>query len=195
MPPRGWTRERVYRYVRDSLLRNEPPTVREVQQAMGFSAVQTARQHLESLVSSGRLVKSPGISRGYRLPDLGSAVFVPLLGRVQAGALTEAVEDLEGYLPIGGETSGELFALRVRGSSMRDAGILPEDVVIVKRQPDAEHGQIVVALIDEDATVKTLYKQGKRIELHPANPDFEPIRPDPGAVSILGRVIEVRRFL
>ncbi len=195
MAPRGVTRDKVFRFVRDRLLRGMPPTVREVQHAMGFKAVQTARQHLEALVETGRLLKSAGKSRSYRLPALNTASFIPLLGSVQAGALTEAIEDLEGYIPIHGQGSGELFALRVRGESMRDAGILPGDVVVVRRQPTAENGQIIVALVEDEATVKTLRKVGRSIELLPANPDFSPIRPDPASLSILGKVIEVRRYL
>ncbi|MCB9477111.1 MAG: repressor LexA [Deltaproteobacteria bacterium] len=115
---------------------------------------------------------------------------------LQAGALTEAIEQPEGYLtqrPRGrGET--ELFALRVRGESMRDAGIFPGDLAIVRRQPTAESGQIVVAMVDGEATIKRLRFRGKRAELHPANPEFDVIHPDAKALQILGRVVEIRRY-
>ena len=196
--PPGKTRARVFEYVRERLLAGEPPTVREVQAAMGFRAVQTARQHLEALVTEGKLVAGDGRSRGYRLasgPE-ESASWVPLLGQVHAGPLHEAVEDLEGYVPFqGGDPAGELFALRVEGESMIDVGILPGDLAIVRRQSEARSGQIVVALVNGEATVKTLRIRRNRVELHPANPDFEPIVPDPGEVEILGRVVEVRRRL
>jgi repressor LexA len=196
--PAGTTRERVYRLVRERLSRGQPPTIREVQKALGFRAVETAREHLEALVAEGRLSKEPGRSRGYRLPrDTAAAptVLVPLLGRVQAGPLNTAVEELEGYLPVESRLSAEeLFALRVRGESMTGAGILPGDVVVVSRQSSAEPGEIVVALVGEEATVKRLRIRRGRPELHPENPAFEPIVPPPGALWVLGKVIELRRY-
>ena len=196
--PPEQTRERIFRFVRDRLLGGLPPTVREVQEAFGFRSPQTARQHLEALVDEGRLAKRAGQARGYRLPE-GSGLstsLVPLLGRVPAGALDTAVEDLEGYLPVQAErATGQLFGLRVRGESMTGAGILPGDVVLVRRQPRAEPGDIVVALVGDEATVKRLRIRGKRAELHPANPHFEPIVPLPGELRLLGKVIEVRRYL
>lgn len=203
--PPGQTRERVFRFIRERLLAGLPPTIREVQRAFRFHAVQTAREHLEALVREGRLVKDRGKARGYRLPPdtrpAAPTVLVPLLGRVPAGPLDEAVEDLEGYLPIqaasasASEPAGDLFGLRVRGESMRDAGILPGDVVVVRRQPTARSGEIVVARIGDEATVKRLRVRGRRVELHPANPDFEPIVPRPDELTLLGKVIEVRRYL
>ena len=91
--------------------------------------------------------------------------------------------------------SGQLFALRVQGESMTGAGILPGDIAIVRSQPTANSGDIVVALIDDEATVKTLRLRGGRVELHPENPDFEPIIPAPGECVILGKVIETRRYV
>ncbi|MFO8071207.1 MAG: transcriptional repressor LexA [Polyangia bacterium] len=198
--PPGQTRRRVYSFVRERLLAGRPPTVRDVQRAFGFRSVQSAREHLEELVAAGELVKQPGVARGYRLPgEKGGGPFtlVPVLGRIQAGALTAAVEDPEeGFLRVDGRPDGEsLFGLRVRGESMIEAGILPGDVVIVRRQPDADHGDVVVALVDDEATVKTLRKSGERVELQPANPRFDPIVPAPGELVLLGKVIEVRRFL
>ncbi|MCW8129960.1 MAG: transcriptional repressor LexA [Planctomycetota bacterium] len=191
---------RVFEYVRERILAGSPPTVREVQQHFKYRSVATAQQHLEALVRKGQLERLEGKDRGFRLPDAPTldlqAVRVPLLGRVQAGHFQPAVEDLEGYVWVDGRHgAGELFALRVHGESMRDAHILPGDVVLVKRQPDAEHGQIVVAMVDDEATVKTLRKRGARIELHPANPAFTVLRPDPERLSILGRVVEIRRAI
>ncbi|MYD87758.1 MAG: repressor LexA, partial [Acidobacteria bacterium] len=150
--PAGETRERVFAFVRDRLLAGQPPTVREVQEALGFRAVRTAQQHLERLVEDGRLVAGRHRARGYRLP--GSApgartVLAPVLGRVPAGALDEAIEDPDGYLPVDGRgaAAGDLFALRVRGESMTGAGILPGDLVIVRRQPNAANGDVVVARV------------------------------------------------
>ncbi|MCP4660909.1 MAG: repressor LexA [bacterium] len=197
--PPGQTRGQIFRFVRDRLLQGLPPTVREVQQAFGFRSVQTAREHLETLVDEGKLAKEPGKARGYRLPknpSEGPFAFVPLLGRVQAGALTTAVEDPEGYVPVQGLATGDgLFALRVRGESMVGAGILPGDLVIVRRQPDADPGDIVVALVEDEATVKRLRLKSGRVELHPENPRFDPIIPDPNDLALLGKVIEIRRYL
>jgi repressor LexA len=208
--PPGQTRERVFQFMRERLLAGQPPTVREVQEAFGFASVQSAREHLEALVKAGRLHKQPGKARSYRLaapaPHLerrAAASFepprlIPLLGRVAAGGLALAVEDLEGHLPVEADRVGaedELFGLRVRGESMRDAGILPGDIVIVRRQPSADDGAIVVALVGEEATIKRLRRRGDRIELHPENSDYPVITPDPAEVQVLGRVIEVRRYL
>ena len=195
--PAGETRERIYRFVRDRLLGGFPPTVREVKEAFGFRSVQTAREHLEALVDEGRLAKEAGKARGYRLGgDSRPTRLIPLLGRVPAGPLNIATEDLEGYLPIQGHRSGDdLFGLRVRGESMTGAGILPGDIVVVRRQPAADSGDIVVALIGGEATVKRLRIRRRRVELHPENPAFEPIIPDPSELTLLGKVIEVRRYL
>jgi len=196
--PPGQTRERILRFVRRRLLGGRPPTVREVQEAFGFRSVQTAREHLELLVEEGRLAKEQGKARGYRLPQEGGAptVLVPLLGRVPAGPLDLAVEELEGYLPIRSRRPpDELFGLRVRGESMTGIGILPGDVVVVRRQATARSGDVVVALVGDEATVKRLHVRGKRIELHAENPDFEPIVPSSGEVTVLGKVIEVRRSM
>ncbi|MEE8105932.1 MAG: transcriptional repressor LexA [Planctomycetota bacterium] len=199
--PAGQTRERIYRFMRMRLLEGRPPTVREVQGRFLFKAVQTAREHLERLVSDGRLKKVAG-ARGYRMPGSESGLvttMVPVLGRVQAGPSHTAVEDLEGYVPVESKTNRSseegLFGLRVRGDSMRDAGILENDLVLVHRQETARHGDIVVALVGDEATVKRFQKKGRRIELHPANPDYETIVPDPEEFHLLGKVIEVRRYL
>ncbi len=191
----GQTREKVFRFVRERILAGLPPTVREVQEAFGFQSVQTAREHLDGLVSAGRLHKEAGRSRGFRLPFGAGSALVPLLGQVQAGALTTAIENPEGYLPVALPAAGsELFALRVRGESMIGAGILPGDVVIVRRQPTANHGEIVVAMEGDEATVKRLRLRLGRVELHPENPAFPVLVPDPRALVILGKVIEVRRY-
>ena len=198
--PPGQTRERIYQFMRDRLLSGFPPTVREVMEAFGFRSVQTAREHLEGLVNQGRLTKEKGKARGYRLPASSEldppTRLVPLLGRVPAGPLDIAAEDLEGYIPIQAHHASEdLFGLRVRGESMTGVGILPGDIVVVRRQPRADSGDIVVALIEDEVTVKRLRLIRNRVELHPENPDFEPIIPDSEELTLLGKVIEVRRYL
>ena len=198
--PAGQTRERIFHFVREQLMKGSPPTVREVQEAFGFKSVQTAREHLEALVMEGRLTKETGKARSYRLPETktGGAPYllVPLLGRVPAGPLDLAMEELEGYIPVQSKYDPDkLFGLRVRGESMVAAGILPGDLVVVRRQPAADSGDIVVALVRDEATVKRLQIRHNRIELHPENPEFDPIIPDVSDLMIIGKVIEVRRYL
>ncbi len=202
--PPGQTREKIFRFMEKRLLSGRPPTVREVQEAFGFKAVQTVAEHLKALVAEGRLLHEKAKARGFRLPDRfslsGPPILVPVLGRVQAGALDLAVEELEGYIPIQSRhvsqnAADELFGLRVRGESMQGAGILPGDIVVARRQPSADPGDIVVALVGDEATVKRFKLRRGRVELHPENAAFRPIVPDPHDLSILGKVIEVRRFL
>lgn len=199
-------RERIFEFVRKRVLEGWPPTVREVQAAVGFRAVQSANLHLLALVDEGRLVKLPGKSRGYALPDsprgVQQSLLVPLVGRVQAGAPVQAVEDLEGYVPVEVRRSvsrakaESLVALRVRGESMKGVGIHDGDIVIVHRQQTANDGDIVVAMIGDEATVKRLRVRRMSVELVPENSSFASIvvKP-PDKVALIGKVIEVRRYL
>jgi repressor LexA len=195
--PEGKTRERVLRFVRERILAGRPPTVREVQEAMGFRAVETARRHLENLVAEGKLQREPGKARGYRLlQGANNVVLVPLLGRVQAGPLTTALEEPEEYLAVTTDKDrGSLFALRIRGESMVGAGILPGDIAIVRRQSVAQDGDIVVAMVEDEATVKRFRIRGEHIELCAENQDFPTMRFRPWEVVILGKVIQIRRDL
>ncbi|MFN2370307.1 MAG: transcriptional repressor LexA, partial [Candidatus Krumholzibacteriia bacterium] len=172
------TRRGILDFVRRSIAAGAPPTVREVQAHCGFRAVESARQHLEALVAAGLLAKAPGRARGYRLPSGGPGGpgapgplrLVPKLGRIQAGALSEAIEDPDGWIPVDGAMGEhELFALVVQGESMTGAGFLPDDLVIVRRQDTARDGEIVVALVRDEATVKRLRLRAGRIELQPEN--------------------------
>jgi repressor LexA len=195
--PPGQTREQVFQFVKKRLNDGLPPTVREVQEAFEFRSVRTAGEHLLALVEDGRLVKQPGVSRGYRLPSDSAASHrfrsVPLLGRVQAGLPTMPLEEVEDYVPVKGRDAEDLFALRVRGDSMKNAGILHGDVVIVRSLSEALDGDIVVALVGEEATVKRFRQKNGSPVLYPENPDFEPIvSPN---ITIIGKVIEVRRIL
>ncbi len=164
---------------------------------MGFKAVESARSHLSKLVEAGRLTKADGQARGYGLPGrVGDrSARVPLLGRVQAGALTEALETPDGWVITWARPGATLFALRVRGESMSGVGIMPDDVVIVRRQPRAEEGDVVVAMVEGEATVKTLRFVDGGVVLHAENPAFAPIIPAADALTLLGKVVEVRRFL
>lgn len=190
------SRDKVYDYVRRRILEGSPPSVREVQRELGFRAVQSAQEQLDGLVREGRLEKREKVSRGYRLPGSEKPLhMVPLVGNVQAGALTEALENLEGYVGVDHTPDDrQMFALRVRGESMTGAGIMPGDIVIVRSRQTAENGQIVVALVEDEATVKRLRIREGRVELHPENSDFSVIHPS-GEVQLLGVVVEVRRYL
>ena len=194
--PPGQTREKVFRFVHEKLLEGRPPTMKEIAQRLGFRTAQTAREHLERLALDGRLEKQPG-ARGYRLPGGAAAAPVPVVGRVVAGGLSFAAEDIEGYEAV--EGGHGLFGLRVRGQSMRDAGILDGDLVLVRPQATARTGEIVVALVGEDgtadeATVKTFHRDpGNRIRLQPENSALEPLYPE--HVQILGKVTGVFRSL
>ena len=181
------------------------PSVREICAAVGLCSTATVHYHLRALRDQGLLVMEEGKKRAISLPrqEIGGEApalrlleqvpveqsRVPLVGTVAAGQPILAVENVEGYLPWeGGEG---WFALRVKGESMKNAGILPGDKVIVRPQPTAENGEIVVALLDDEATVKRLCRKDGHILLLPENEAFEPIDGD-GAL-ILGLVKGVVR--
>jgi repressor LexA len=178
-----------------------PPTIREIGAAFGISSTNGVRYYLNLLERAGHLHRSGKISRGIGVPAAKAiARFpgIPLLGRVAAGQPILAEQNVDGTLdPAGmfGDPSG-LFALRVRGDSMVDAGILDRDYVLVRSQERANPGEIVVALIDEEATVKYYRPRASRIELVPANDNYSPIvvGPDSG-FRILGVVTGVIRTI
>ncbi len=149
-----------------------PPSVREICAKLNIKSTATAYYYLEKLVSRGLLEKSPSKNRALTLSDSASKFkTVPIVGTINAGQPIFAVQNLEGYCPIPPEfnTGGTEFALRVKGDSMINAGIYDKDIIIVKQQSDAVNGQIVVALIDDSATVKRFYKKEDKIILHPEN--------------------------
>jgi len=169
------------------------PTIREIGEKFHFSSTGTVRDYLNALVNKGYIRVQEGKSRAIEL--VKEALFqVPVLGRVQAGQPVFAAEDLLGYLNLDQFVFPEpdVFALRVRGESMRDAGIVEGDFVLIRKQEHAQPGDIVVALIGEEATVKRLAKRGAQFFLDPANPDFKPI-PLTGEASIIGKVLQVVR--
>ena len=179
-----------------------PPSVREIGAAVGLKSPSTVHFHMKKLEESGAIVKTEGKTRAISLPrpvPAGPAEEadpradrVPILGNVAAGTPILAEECVEDYLTFDTEgLSGEHFALRVRGESMLNAGILPGDLVVVHRQQDARNGEIVVALFEDEATVKTLSRQGGHTWLLPENDDYEPI--DGDRASIIGRVVAVVR--
>ena len=153
-----------------------PPSVREIGEHVGLKSPSTVHFHLKGLEAAGLITKDKGKTRAITVcPEQGEALpgpgQVPIVGNVAAGAPILAQECIEDYLTFdtGGRT-GEHFALRVRGESMRDAGILPGDLVVVHQQPDANSGEIVVALFEDEATVKTLRRKDGHVWLMPENP-------------------------
>ena len=167
------------------------PSVREIGDAVGLRSPSTVHAHLRILEENGYLQKSKGKTRTLSLPGQPGYRNVPVIGTVRAGQPILAVEDAVGYVPFEGSGEG-LFALNVRGDSMKDAAILEDDVVIVRPQPTADNGQIVVALIDDEATVKRLRLEKGRVWLMPENPAYQPI--DGEGCSILGVVVAVYRY-
>ncbi len=160
------------------------PTVREICNAVGLQSTATVHYHLNALRDAGLIEMDEMKKRAISLPDAQRADRIPVVGVVTAGVPILATENIEGYIPWDGEAG--CFVLRVRGDSMIGAGILDGDKVVVRPQPDAENGEIVVALLDDSATVKRLKKTGRDVWLMPENPSYEPI---PGnEAKILGRV-------
>lgn len=173
-----------------------PPTIRETARHLGIRGISAVKKHLDALEKKGRIRRRGG-ARTIELADRSSAIPVPILGQVAAGQPILAEENILGTLALDRALirGGRSFLLRVKGDSMIEAGIFEGDHVIVKVQPQAENGDIVVALLDDEATVKRFYKRGKRIIFEPANADYSPIVPEPGSnIRILGRVTGVIRF-
>ena len=176
-----------------------PPSVREIGEAVGLKSPSTVHFHMKKLEAEGYILKADGKTRAITLPreavaeELDSRENqVPVLGSVAAGSPILAEECIEEYLTFDtGGLSGEHFALRVRGESMLYAGILPDDLVIVHRQETFREGDIVVALFEDEATVKTLHREKGHLWLMPENPDYDPI--DGEGAALLGRVVAVLR--
>ena len=184
-----------------------PPTIRELGKQVGIKSLRGVTTHLDALAKKGHLTRQRS-ARGIRLlQESGSyttAHYVPIVGRIAAGAPLLAQEHLEGQLLIDASLLGQRepehpsqhFALRVRGESMQGAGILDGDYVIVRQQSDAEHGNIVAALLGDEATVKRLFKDGDRIRLQPEHPTMAPIVVEPEQpIEILGKVVAAFRQL
>ncbi|MBN8765510.1 MAG: repressor LexA [Thiobacillus sp. SCN 64-317] len=154
-----------------------PPTRAEIAQRFGFSSPNAAEQHLKALAKKGVLELVPGASRGIRLADGGG---LPLVGQVAAGSPILAQENIERHYQLDAEMFSPRadYLLKVRGMSMKDAGILDGDLLAVHRSAEARAGQVVVARIGDEVTVKRFQKRGHTVRLLPENPDFEPIAVD-----------------
>jgi repressor LexA len=184
---RGYAREHGY-----------PPAVRDIGRALGLASPSTVHGHLAKLERAGLVRRDPTKPRALELlagsaRAAAAAAGLPLVGRVAAGQPVLAEENIEDYIEVPELAGGERgeFVLRVSGESMRDAGILEGDYVILQRQETADDGDIVVALVEDEATVKRLYRERDHVRLQPENPEMEPIRAR--EVTILGRVVGVCR--
>jgi repressor LexA len=180
-----------------------PPTVRDIGKAVGLASSSTVHAHLANLEKVGLLRRDPSKPRAIELLDkavdgiknIVKPPGLPLVGQVQAGQPVLAEEEIEDYIEtpaVAGGTEGE-YLLRVRGESMKDAGILEGDLVVVRRQQTARDGEIVVALVGEEATVKRFFQESDHIRLQPENESMEPIRTK--EVEILGKVIGLMRSM
>ena len=198
--------QEIYDFIRKySAKYGYPPTVRDIGKAVGLASSSTVHAHLANLEKAGVLRRDPTKPRALQLLDraVGQAAGavrsvvsgggLPVIGQVAAGQPILAEENIEEYVEVptlAGGDEGE-YVLRVRGDSMKNAGILPEDYVVVRPQDTAKDGEIVVALVGEEATVKTFYRESDHVRLQPENDALEPIRSR--EVKVLGRVVGVFR--
>ncbi|MBQ4626603.1 MAG: transcriptional repressor LexA [Clostridia bacterium] len=195
MKPITPIQQKIYEFLLEKAKDNMTPSVREIGAAVGLRSTSSVQANLDSLEAAGYIQRPPMLKRCIKIVGQAENVtHVPVLGTVTAGAPILAVEDIEGYLPFSmpGAGSKELFALKVKGESMLWAGILDGDIVIVERTPTAVNGEMVVALVDDSATVKTFYKENGHFRLQPENDAYEPIIVD--EVVILGKVIASYRY-
>lgn len=199
--PRGDMQDRILAYIQSVIkARGYAPSVREIGEAVGLKSTSTVHGHLTRLEKKGLLhrdamkPRAMGLRNEVAQEDITSEVCnVPVIGRVAAGSPILAEENTEAVLPLPAELvgDGELFILRVRGESMINAGILNDDYIVVRKQPEARNGEIVVALVDDEATVKRFYKENGHFRLQPENDNMEPIIvPE---VTILGKVVSLLR--
>lgn len=192
----------ILEYIKQEILnKGYPPAVREICEAVNLKSTSSVHSHLETLEKNGYIRRDPTKPRAIEIIDDNfnltrrEVVNVPVVGRVAAGEPILAVENIDNYFPIPAEfmPNAESFILKVKGESMINAGIFDGDQILVKKQPDAMNGDIVVALIDDAATVKTFYKEDGHFRLQPENDTMDPIIIED--CSILGKVFGVFRFL
>ena len=195
MKPISEKQQRIYEYLIERSRDGVPPSVREIGAAVGLSSTSSVQTNLDALESAGYIVRDSLLKRSIRIVGQAeNVVHVPLVGTVAAGAPITATEHIEGYVPYAGPSSREkdLFALRIRGDSMIQAGIFPDDIVIVEKTPVAQNGDIIVALLDDEATVKRFFKEKGHFRLQPENEDYEPILCK--EVVVLGTVTALVRY-
>ena len=193
----------ILEYIKDQIVRKGfPPSVRDICEAVSLKSTSSVHAHLETLEKNGYIRRDPTKPRAIEILDPSfnefrnsSFVHVPVIGTVAAGQPILAVENIESYFPIPPEylPHGETYILKVKGESMINAGILDGDSVVVLNTPAVKDGDMVVALIDDSATVKTFYREQGFIRLQPENDTMDPIIVT-GELRILGKVIGVIRF-
>jgi repressor LexA len=203
----GLRQKRILEFILSTVEeRGYPPSVREIAEAVGLASPSTVHAHLEALQSKGYIRKDPTKPRAIEIsyaPGMGphaskaGTKMVPLLGRIAAGAPLQAVEDIEDVLPLPASVIGEgtFFMLRVTGDSMTGAGIEDGDLVVIRKQDDATPGSIVAAMLDDEATVKTLIRDNGRTLLRAENPAYAPIEVTTDQGRILGKVVALLRSL
>lgn len=191
----------ILEYIKQEILKKGyPPAVREICEAVDLKSTSSVHSHLETLEKNGYIRRDPTKPRAIEIIDDSfnltrrEVVNVPMLGRVAAGQPILAVENIDNYFPIPAELmpNAQTFMLKVKGNSMINAGIFDGDQILIQQQAEAQNGDIVVALIDDGATVKTFYKEEGYIRLQPENDTMEPIIVD--NCSILGKVFGVFRI-
>jgi repressor LexA len=177
-----------------------PPTVREIAGHFKMAGPKGAKKHLDRLAAKGYIKKLPGCPRAIEIltdSPLTPARMIPIVGQVRAGSPVLAAEQIEGHLALDEDLASwkEVFLLRVKGNSMVQAGILEDDLVLVRSQSTAENGEIVVALIGDETTVKRFYRDRDHVRLEPANDKLKPIviTPGSGEFRILGKVVALIR--
>jgi repressor LexA len=189
--------DQVYKFTVEFINDNGfPPSVREICSKLKIKSTATAYSYIEKLKSRGLLDKAPSKNRSISLANRSSEFkSIPLIGTIRAGSPIFAVENLDGYYPLPDEfnTGGTEFALKVQGDSMINAGIYEGDIIIVNQQNDANNGEIVVALVEESATVKRFYRRSGKVVLHPENDLLEDMIFD--QITILGVVKGLMRKL
>lgn len=191
--------EAILQFIRDYVRRHGyPPSIREIGKAVGLASTATVHVYLQSLEEKGFLARDPGKPRAILLreEETPDTVLVPLVGRVAAGTPILAAENIEDYFPLPRawvKGNRPVFFVEVKGDSMVGAGILDGDWVLVQQQATAQDGDIVVALLGDEATVKRFYREKDAVRLQPENPRLEPIRSRD--VQILGKVIGLYRSL
>lgn len=184
----------ILEYLVDSIASGMTPTVREIGKAVGLSSTSSVQMNLNVLEKEGYIERDPMLKRSIRISGQVKGVHqVPLLGLVTAGLPILATQQYDEYVPYSGKISKDkpVFALNVRGDSMINAGILDGDIIYAESTPTAENGDIVVARIDDEATVKRFYKEDGHYRLQPENDAFEPIIVD--EVAIIGKVVGLYR--
>ena len=185
--------DRIFAYISEHIsVFGYPPTVREICAELDIRSTSTDHRYLKELEAEGRITMGENQNRAITVNHFSERPegTIPVLGRVAAGSPILANEEVEEYIPYSGNPEG-VFALRVRGDSMIKCGILNDDIVVVRQTKEARNGEIVVALVEDSATVKRFYKENGHFRLQPENDDYEPIIVD--SVEILGKVISVVR--